>query len=222
MIEAWVSVGSNVGDSRQVLSEASRMLALLADIDWRVSSIYVSEPWGGIEQRSFLNQVVRLKISHRHMISFAEKLFIEIGSLDEPEHHSWPQPRMSLLKELSEIAHEVKPSAPHIPLDFRWAECLLDLLLAAERLLGRERSPDQERWGPRVIDLDLLAVTRGVPQGDPYQSDRLTLPHPELHRRNFVLEPWAEISPELILPVLNRSVRELWEGSDDSGELHKL
>jgi 2-amino-4-hydroxy-6-hydroxymethyldihydropteridine diphosphokinase len=69
---------------------------------------------------------------------------------------------------------------------------LLDALLDVERALGRERA---ERWGPRTIDLDLLAF-------DDLELDEpgLTLPHPRLHERRFALEPLAELAPALELP----------------------
>ncbi len=76
-------------------------------------------------------------------------------------------------------------------------EAMLDLLQGIEQAAGRDRSG--ERWGPRVLDLDLLHV-----EGRTLQSPRLTLPHPELHRRAFVLVPLAEIAPDLLIPGLGR------------------
>jgi 2-amino-4-hydroxy-6-hydroxymethyldihydropteridine diphosphokinase len=70
---------------------------------------------------------------------------------------------------------------------------LLDRLLAVERELGRiRRGP---RWGPRTIDLDLL-VYDGLVVDEP----GLTVPHPRLHERLFVLEPLAELEPSLFIP----------------------
>jgi 2-amino-4-hydroxy-6-hydroxymethyldihydropteridine diphosphokinase len=77
------------------------------------------------------------------------------------------------------------------------AEALFAALRALERELGRE--PPRERWGPRVIDLDLLVygeVRRAAPE--------LTLPHPGIAARNFVLQPLCEIAPELLVPGLGR------------------
>jgi len=66
-----------------------------------------------------------------------------------------------------------------------------------ERQLGRESS--RERWGPRVIDLDLLMYA------DERRNDaELTLPHAGIAERNFVLQPWREIAPELLIPGLGR------------------
>ncbi len=69
---------------------------------------------------------------------------------------------------------------------------LLDLLQAIEQRHGRER---KEHWGPRTLDLDLLLYDNQT-----IAEQRLTVPHPFLTQRSFVLYPLAEISPELYLP----------------------
>lgn len=72
-------------------------------------------------------------------------------------------------------------------------QALLEALQEIERAHGRVRGA--ERWGPRTLDLDLLLY------GDLRRDDaRLTLPHPGLHRRAFVLYPLREIAPELVVP----------------------
>jgi 2-amino-4-hydroxy-6-hydroxymethyldihydropteridine diphosphokinase len=71
---------------------------------------------------------------------------------------------------------------------------LLDALQGVEAAAGRVRA---ERWGPRLLDLDLLAYDDVV-----LRDPRLTLPHPELARRDFVLVPLAEIAPQVVLPGL--------------------
>lgn len=74
---------------------------------------------------------------------------------------------------------------------------LLDVLLRAERELGRVR--DGPRWGPRTIDLDLLLY------GDEIVDEPgLRVPHPRLHERAFALEPLAEIEPALEIPGRGR------------------
>lgn len=70
---------------------------------------------------------------------------------------------------------------------------LLDALLNIERIAGRERNG--ERWGPRTLDLDLLHIA-----GKTVNSERLTLPHPHLADRAFVLLPLHEVAPELDIP----------------------
>lgn len=80
------------------------------------------------------------------------------------------------------------------------ARAVLDGLLRIERSLGRER---RERWGPRTIDLDLLTYDDAI-----VEEPGLTLPHPRLHERRFVLEPLASIAPDLVIPGRGR-VRDL-------------
>jgi 2-amino-4-hydroxy-6-hydroxymethyldihydropteridine diphosphokinase len=70
---------------------------------------------------------------------------------------------------------------------------LLERLLEVERELGRVR--DGARWGPRTIDLDLL-----VYGSETIDEGGLTVPHPRLHERLFVLEPLAELAPDLDVP----------------------
>ena len=87
---------------------------------------------------------------------------------------------------------------------------LLDALLGIERAHGRDRARET-RWGPRVLDLDLLM------HGD-LQLDEpgLTLPHPRLAQRAFVLLPLAEIAPDAIVPGAGR-VRDLAAASPAAG-----
>ena len=78
---------------------------------------------------------------------------------------------------------------------------LLKAMLAVEASLGRVR---QAKWGPRAIDLDLVLYGDRV-----IDEPGLTVPHPLAHERRFVLEPLAEIAPDVVHPVLNTSIREL-------------
>jgi 2-amino-4-hydroxy-6-hydroxymethyldihydropteridine diphosphokinase len=77
------------------------------------------------------------------------------------------------------------------------APALLADLLSIERLAGRRREEEAERWGPRRLDLDLLIY------GDRRISEPgLEVPHPRLHERAFVLEPLCELAGELLHPSL--------------------
>ncbi len=78
---------------------------------------------------------------------------------------------------------------------------LLALLLEIEQNMGRVR---KERWGPRVIDLDLLFFGEEI-----IEEPGLEVPHPRLHERRFVLAPLAEIAPDFVHPVIKKSVSEL-------------
>jgi 2-amino-4-hydroxy-6-hydroxymethyldihydropteridine diphosphokinase len=77
----------------------------------------------------------------------------------------------------------------------------LAALQAIEKRMGRQRTQPK---GPRIIDLDILLFGNSI-----VDTPRLTIPHPALHQRRFVLEPLAEIAPEQRHPVFKRTVREL-------------
>ncbi len=76
--------------------------------------------------------------------------------------------------------------------------------IEAER--GRNRLLETKAWSPRIIDLDLLAA-----EGKVMHTPGLVLPHPELHRREFVLEPLCEIAPDWVHPLFNKTARALYD-----------
>ena len=89
---------------------------------------------------------------------------------------------------------------------------LLKYLKQLEVQLGREGN---FRWGPRLIDLDILFYDDLIIDTPP-----LVIPHPRLHERAFVLVPLADVAPDVIHPVLERSVREILAGIDTQGIDH--
>ena len=78
---------------------------------------------------------------------------------------------------------------------------LLEVLKMIEDEVGRVET---YRWGPRVIDLDILLYDDLV-----MSTPELTIPHPRMHEREFVLRPLAEIAPDKTHPVLKKTVKEL-------------
>ena len=93
-------------------------------------------------------------------------------------------------------------------------EALLRHAQAAEEVEGRTRSAER-RWSPRPLDVDLLAV------GDEKRSTTtLTLPHPRLAQRRFVLRPWADLAPNFkVPPPFDRQVSALLAACSDSAAL---
>jgi len=79
---------------------------------------------------------------------------------------------------------------------------LLALLKDAEKRIGR--APPKVKWGPREIDLDILLYEDLV-----IDDPDLIIPHPQLHLRRFMIEPLSEIAPEVIHPVLGKTMSKL-------------
>jgi 2-amino-4-hydroxy-6-hydroxymethyldihydropteridine diphosphokinase len=135
---AFLGLGSNLGDRKQNLLSALRLLDGMEGIKVEeVSSVYETEPWGVLDQPLFLNMVAEISTS-----------------LD-----------------------------PH---------GVLEACRQVEKELGRVRG---EKWGPRLIDVDVLLY------GDlEVREEDLIIPHPHLTERDFVIIPLLEIEPDVSLP----------------------
>lgn len=83
---------------------------------------------------------------------------------------------------------------------------LLDMTESIERGLGRTQKSNNGHYRDRIIDIDILLYGDNI-----IVNDRLTIPHPLMHKRDFVLEPLAEIAPETQHPVLHKSIKQLME-----------
>jgi 2-amino-4-hydroxy-6-hydroxymethyldihydropteridine diphosphokinase len=90
---------------------------------------------------------------------------------------------------------------------------LIAAILRIEEDMGRRRL---QKKGPRSIDIDILLVGSLV-----VEEPELTIPHPAMHQRRFVLEPLAEIAPEVLHPVLNKTIRELRDALPEGQTVQK-
>ena len=92
---------------------------------------------------------------------------------------------------------------------------LLDKALEIEQKLGRIR---KEKWGERLIDIDLILFGDEVIN----MEGKLQIPHPHMQNRRFVMQPLAEIAPDIIHPILGKTISELAENISDNLEVNKL
>lgn len=142
----FIGVGASIGNRSLNLAKALNALIESAHFKMlRLSSIYESEPWGGVAELSFLNGV--------------------IWALTELD----PEKCLCALKEI-------------------------------EMALGRKKD---KRWADRLIDLDLL-----VYGNETIHSNQLIVPHPEMLNRRFVLVPFREIAPDVIVPGTEKKISE--------------
>ena len=192
-LKVYLGLGSNIGDRRANLREAVARIEELGVAVLRESSIYETEPVGFKDQSWFLNQAIELRVDLE--VTFGGAVMADpIEAAYDQQHRDYA----SSLRVLE----------------------LHKALQRIEREMGRQRTiPD----GPRVIDIDVLlcgdmtdfwAETHGLATamaGPPY----LTVPHPRMHLRRFVLEPLCEIAPDAIHPVFKKTCREMLASLDD-------
>lgn len=93
-------------------------------------------------------------------------------------------------------------------------EQLMANILKIEREMGRRRMQEK---GPRIIDIDILLFSNKI-----IDSPALTVPHPAMLERRFVLQPLAEIAPEQQHPVLMKTIRELLDALPTGQTVRKL
>jgi 2-amino-4-hydroxy-6-hydroxymethyldihydropteridine diphosphokinase len=95
-------------------------------------------------------------------------------------------------------------------------EKLMQTLLQIEHKAGRTRNTDG-RYESRILDLDVLALGEQI-----VNKKSIILPHPRLHLRNFVLQPFSQIAPQWVHPIFGKTTVELLAGCTDPSEIKRL
>ena len=126
--------------------------------------------------------------------------------------------RLSGIYETEPVEYEEQPAFLNMVAELRGStlpspDQTLARLLRIEYALGRKRDV---RMGPRTIDLDLLIFKEQLSD-----TDFLTLPHPRLHARRFVLVPLAELMPNLVHPGLGKPLSELLAETNDQSNVRR-
>jgi len=156
MTTAYIGLGSNLGNRRDNINSALKMLAEVSDIEVaRASELIETAP------------LAQAPDSHNR------------GQAEQPKY----------LNAVAEIRTTLSPDDLH------------KKMVKIETALGRIR---QEKWSSRTIDLDILLYGSGV-----IDSPHLTVPHPQMHLRSFVLKGLCQLDANLLHPVMNESVCEL-------------
>jgi 2-amino-4-hydroxy-6-hydroxymethyldihydropteridine diphosphokinase len=159
MNKAYLLLGSNMGNSRQQLLAANKLVKKNIGSIIRQSKLYVTAAWGNTNQPDFLNQVI-----------VVETVFN--------------------------------------------AAALIKAILSIEKEMGRIRTTKN---APRIIDIDILFFNKDV-----IQEKDLIIPHPEIQNRRFVLVPLNELSPNLVHPLLKKTVHQLLQSCPDTLDVKKF
>ena len=159
------------------------------------------------------------------MSDTVHRAYIAIGSNvgDRRAHVDFARAALAALPDTQLVAfssvHETAPVGPQDQGPYLNAAAAIDTQLSPEALIerfqriekdaGRERV---ERWGPRTLDVDLLLYGHQI-----ISTDELTVPHPLMHERWFVLKPLSEIAPDAIHPMLQMTVAAMLSNVEETG-----
>jgi 2-amino-4-hydroxy-6-hydroxymethyldihydropteridine diphosphokinase len=182
MSMVYLGIGSNLGDRKQNIEKALEKLRSKKDINIiAVSSIIETDPVGDPEQPRFLNACCSIDT----MLYPDEMLNILNAVEREMGRDRSAQPK-KLSPEQKLKAFDRKETAQ-------------------ERVVDKQQAPlDKPVWAPRTIDLDILMYDDIIMRGN-----RLSIPHPLMHERFFVLKPLSEIAADVMHPVLNKTIKDL-------------
>lgn len=181
MSTTYIGIGSNLGDRRKNIERALEKLKSRKGVELKeVSSVIETEPVGDIDQSEFLNACCKIETT------------------------LYPDELLDTLKSVEREMGRNRDSAKSRDSQEERLKMLKAGRLDLDPKQIQEQDQEPKKWGPRSIDLDILFYDDVVMRGN-----NLIIPHPLMHKRIFVLKPLTEIAPDLIHPVLKRSVKDL-------------
>lgn len=160
MIEVYLGIGGNLGDRLKNIEQVLNLISERISVPEKLSSVYVSEPWGFEHAKYFTNAVVMIKTN-------------------------------------------------------KTADEIFTITTAIELEMKRVRS--NSGYQGRTMDIDILFYGEQI-----IENESLTVPHPKISERLFVLLPMCEIAPDFIHPEIGKDILQLLRECSDSGKIRKL
>ena len=209
MPKLYLLIGGNQGDRQQMITQATDLIRQRIGSVVACSPIYETAPWGLFAPdetpQGFYNQALQVETPLPPHDALKEALDIEhqlgrrrnkiVESLELKVDSGIPHPDNSQFSTLRKASEEGKSQDLHYS---EPKQCL-------------EEIPNSQFYSSRPIDIDLIFYDHLV-----IDTPDLTLPHPRMHLRRFVLEPLCDIAPDYIHPIFNKSLTELLDECTDT------
>ena len=203
---------------------------LEVDVDQRLAGTLASDAWAVLHGTGFIRvhdvkehaDMVRVLSAimnaetagikkHRAYIAYGSNMGNRQGYIDKAIRLLNEDPQIKIINRSTTI--ETVPYGGVIQSDFLNGVICIETTYGPEELLTKTQSVEREcdrvrseHWGPRTLDLDIIFYDDKI-----IETERLSVPHPDMHNREFVLGPLCEIAPEMIHPVMKKTVKQLHE-----------
>ncbi len=216
MPKLYLLIGGNQGDRQQMITQATDLIRQRIGSVVACSPIYETAPWGLFAPdetpQGFYNQALQVETPLPPHDALKEALDIEhqlgrrrkkiVESLELKVDSGIPHPDNSQFSTLRKASEEGKSQDLHYS---EPKQCLEEILNSQFSILN------SQFYSSRPIDIDLIFYDHLV-----IDTPDLTLPHPRMHLRRFVLEPLCDIAPDYIHPIFNKTLTELLDECTDT------
>ena len=223
MPKLYLLIGGNQGDRQQMITQATDLIRQRIGSVVACSPIYETAPWGLFAPdetpQGFYNQALQVETPLPPHDALKEALDIEhqlgrrrkkiVESLELKVDSGIPHPDNSQFSTLRKASEEGKSQDLHYS---EPKQCHEEILNSQFSILNSQFSIlNSQFYSSRPIDIDLIFYDHLV-----IDTPDLTLPHPRMHLRRFVLEPLCDIAPDYIHPIFNKTLTELLDECTDT------